>query len=140
MLMERATFLRKEMYGLRNLETLTSLSTYSSLLCDKGQFQEAGQLAEETLRLRRELLPLEHPDVLLSMLNTAFIYAYLGRLGDSAMLRTQRLKLLTRIKGDKDPMTIAGIVGLVRLYSNTESSHALWEEVGVLGHEASHLR
>ena len=56
------------------------------------------------------------------------------------MLRIQRLKVLTRIKGNKDSMIIAGIVSLVRLYSNTESSHALWEEAGVLGREALHLR
>ncbi len=133
-LMVRVTSLRKEIYGPRNLETLTSLSAYSSLLCDKGKFEEAGQLAEETLRLRRDILPFEYPDVLLSMLNAAFISACLGRLEESPVLRTQRrLKILGRIKGDKDPMTIAGIVGLVRLYSNKETSQALWEEAGVLG-------
>ena len=52
-LMERATSLSKEVYGPRSVETATSLSDLSSPLCDKVEFQEAVQLAEQALALRR---------------------------------------------------------------------------------------
>ena len=74
------------------------------------------------------------------MLNTAFIYAHLGRLEEPAKLRNQRLKILRKPLGATHSMTMAGIAGLVRLYSNKNSSRDLWEEAGRLGREVLQLR
>ncbi|GAB2769576.1 tetratricopeptide repeat protein [Streptomyces bullii] len=69
-------------YGPKHLETLTVRSQHAGQCLALGQPAAAVPLFEAVAAGRRELLDLDHPDVVHSLINVAVAYALAGRVDD----------------------------------------------------------
>ena len=89
---------------------------------DLGRHDDALRLKEETLALRKRILPADHPDIAWSMSNLASTYSELGRHEDALRLKEKELaynyykkhkKLLFH---DSDEMNYTYLVNYLALF------------------------
>ncbi|KAH8827392.1 hypothetical protein DL96DRAFT_1556469 [Flagelloscypha sp. PMI_526] len=124
LLQESSYVFRRELSGMQaaigndHPDTLTSMENLALTCSDRSRYQDARELSEQALKLRKQILGNEHPDTLTSMNNLAVTYSYLGRYQDARELREKVLKLRRQILGDEHPDTLASMNNLAPAYSN----------------------
>jgi eukaryotic-like serine/threonine-protein kinase len=82
-----------------------------------GRRQEALQLNEETLKIRKAKLGPDHPDTLGSMVNLANSYGAAGRTQEALQLREETLQLMKAKLGPDHPSTMSSMVNLGASYA-----------------------
>jgi tetratricopeptide (TPR) repeat protein len=96
-----------------------------------GRPLEALKLNEETLRLRKAKLGLDHPDTLASMNNLAKSYVAAGRILEALKLQEETLRLKKTKLGPDHPDTLLSMNNLAASYldaGRTEEALKLFEE------------
>jgi tetratricopeptide (TPR) repeat protein len=106
---------------------------------EQGLYEQADPWYEECLRVTRERLGDEHPDVATSLNNLAVIYTKQGRYSEAESFHQQALALWKRLLGDEHPDVATSLNNLALLYDKqgrygeAESLHqqalALWKRL-----------
>ncbi|KZL66399.1 hypothetical protein CI238_13201, partial [Colletotrichum incanum] len=89
----------------------------------RGQWTQAEQGADQSLRLREEILGDEHPDTLSSMANLAATYWNQGRWNETEelgvrVIETSLSETSLRVLGDEHPSTLSSMANLASTYWN----------------------
>ena len=70
---EKVLQLRKEVLGVRHLDTIQSMDFYSSVLLEQRRYKEGEKLASQVFELRKEVLGARHRDTQESMDTLHFV-------------------------------------------------------------------
>ncbi len=100
-------------------------------LYQSGRYDEAIELAEEALALRRQVYGDAHPDVATSMNNLALLYHTQGRYDGAESLYEEALALYRQVYGDSHPDVAMGMNNLAALYQDQgryNEAEPLYEE------------
>jgi tetratricopeptide (TPR) repeat protein len=108
-----------------------------------GKYQDAEELCRQTLKLRTQMLGVEHPSTLTSMNNLAFVLNSQGKYKEAEAMHRQALKLRTLVLGAEHPDTLTSINNFALVlnsqgkYKDAETMHqqALKLRTRVLGAE-----
>ena len=103
---------------------MTSMNNLALTYSDQGKLQEAADLEERVLEVRRRILGEEHPSTLTSMNNLAWTYESLGWIAEALSLIQQSVNGSQRILGDEHPDVAHRKIILERL-RNKFNTHAL---------------
>ena len=101
-------FVRTEMFSPLEDRTMQSRDDLASLFLAQGRYRAAEQLDEETLALRRSLLPPGHRDTFESMNGLATVYEREGRYDKAEPLYRKALQGRREVLGAEDPDTQHG--------------------------------
>ena len=111
-LQQSAVEIRRRVLGVRDAETLASMSNLAITLADEGHIQDAEKLDRETLDSRLRVLGPEHAETLSSMSNLARDLYFEGRYPETEKLNRRTLEIRSRVLGLDNPDTIASINNL----------------------------
>ena len=110
--------------GLDDPDTLSSMNWLAENYRYSGQYSEALQLQQETLRAgRKTRLGPDHPDTLFSLNNLAICYWALGQTAEALQLQQETLARRQARLGADHPDTLASMNNLAACY-NALSRHA----------------
>jgi len=84
----------------------------------QGQFKQALPFAEETLKIRTEILGEKHPKTLMSLNDLARIYQNIGRLSTALSLFEKAYSLSQEVLGERHPDTLRSINNLAMIYKD----------------------
>jgi eukaryotic-like serine/threonine-protein kinase len=129
--LERATSLRRHIFGTGNSLTLNSMNNLASAYHIAGRFAYALPLFEETLKQQRAKLGPDHPDTLSSMGNLALTYESAGRIDDALRLSEETLKLKKAKLGPDHPDALTSMNNLAAAYhtaGRTDGAVHLYEQ------------
>jgi eukaryotic-like serine/threonine-protein kinase len=104
-LLEKAIAIRRQLFGLRNRETLDSMDKLAWLLQEKGKPEEAEKIEREILPIRAEILGPEDRDTLSSQMNLANDLCDEGKYSESEAIDRQALTVRRRVMPE-DPITL----------------------------------
>ncbi|MEM9484618.1 MAG: tetratricopeptide repeat protein [Cyanobacteria bacterium P01_F01_bin.116] len=74
-----ALHVREKSLGAHHLDKATTISNLGGVLADQSRFQEAEELYQRALKIRRKVFGDEHPDVKQSLRNVDKLYQRMGR-------------------------------------------------------------
>lgn len=101
--------------GLNAVHMLTSMNNVSLGLKAQGKLQEARELQEQSLRIRSDLLGLQHPMTFTAMNNLATTLYNLGNLPEARKLLERSIALRTETSGEEHPSTLSTMEALASL-------------------------
>jgi serine/threonine protein kinase len=125
-LLEKAIAIRRQLFGLRNRETLDSMDKLAWLLQEKGKPEEAEKIEREILPIRAEILGPEDRDTLSSQMNLANDLCDEGKYSESEAIDRQALTVRRRVMPE-DPLTLmemsnlADTISLMGRYRESEA-------------------
>jgi tetratricopeptide (TPR) repeat protein len=106
-------------------EELAALKDWASIMYKAAWYAEmtgngadAEQMSEQSMRVRREILGVEHEDTLWSIALVADAYSLTGRWDDAKKLRLQVMEIRKKKLGADHPSTLTSIANLASTYSN----------------------
>ncbi len=105
-LFERALELRRSRLGDDHPYTLTSARNLAFARCALGHYEQARQLAEDTLARCRRVLGVDHPDVLETAGNLGLTLCALGHFEQGRQLAEDTLARCRRVLDDDHPHTL----------------------------------
>jgi serine/threonine protein kinase len=111
-LLESAARLQRDVLGLRNHETLQSLTSVGRTLRYLGRYPEAEKIIQETLATQTQLLGADDPDTLESMDNLADTLYREGNFLDAETLQRRTLATRRRVQGAESPAALATMSNL----------------------------
>jgi len=85
---------------------------------EKGQYKEGLTYAQKAFEFAKTNFEPNHPNILNSMNNLAFLYSSQGRYGEAEPLYKKALQLRETVQGKKHPDTISSLNNLAGLYSS----------------------
>ena len=88
-----------------------------------GRSNEAVQVHEACLEIRKRVLGEEHPDTLQSMNNLAVTYDRLGRSNEAVQVHEACLEITKRVLGEEHPETLRSMNNLWATYDNLGRSN-----------------
>jgi tetratricopeptide (TPR) repeat protein len=89
-----------------------------------GRYEEAEELGEQVMQMRKRLLGDEHPDTLTSMANLASTFRNRGRWKEAEELEVEVMQAMKRVLGNEHRDTLLSIGNLAATYS----SQGRWKE------------
>ena len=101
-----------------------------------GQWEQAAELVEQIVELRKRVLGHDDPDTLFSMHCLGVAYYKLGRLEEAMVLEAQTVELRKRVLGHDDPNTLSSMHNLALTYERL----GMLEEAVVLDAQTVELR
>ena len=117
------------------VETIDAMANLALKLSDLGRYDEALELQEKVLEIRREAHGEEEEDTVDAMINLAGTLKDLGRYEEALTLNEEALKLSKKILGDKHPNTIDAMTNL----ANTLNDLGRYDEALTLQEEVLKL-
>jgi tetratricopeptide (TPR) repeat protein len=105
-----------ESLGKENPITLTLMSHLARAYASLGEFENARDLDQETLALRKKVLGPEHHNTLISVNNLACNYSKLGEYEKARALDEQTLELSKKVVGTEHPDTLISMNNLAYDY------------------------
>ena len=105
-------------HGQNQPDTFHGMEYLAFVYQDLGRWEEAAELGEQILELRKRVLGHDDPDTLSSMHNLAVTYERLGRLEEAVELGLQTVELRKRALGHDDPDTLYSMNNLEVTYYN----------------------
>src|SRR6202041_1459250 len=114
-LLERAIAIQRRVLGLRDPDTLGSISSLANTLFSEGRYPEAEKLQRDTLEIRRRLLGPQHPDTLSSMHELGLTLAEEGHYAEAEKLDRETLDIYRRVFGPEHPSTLGAVNSLGNL-------------------------
>lgn len=106
---------RKIALGPEHYDTLSSMSSLTTVLVCQGKYNEAEPICQKTLRLRQKILGEEHPDTLTSMNSLASVLVKQGNYNEAEPIYRQTLRLRQKILGEECPDTLVSMNDLAAL-------------------------
>ena len=100
------------------IRMLDIASKFALVYHETGRWQEAVELEEQMLQMRKRILNEKHPDTLMSMNNLARSYSDLGRSQEALELFEHALQMRKRILGEEHFDTLASMNNLASSYSD----------------------
>ncbi|KAH8723847.1 P-loop containing nucleoside triphosphate hydrolase protein [Phaeosphaeriaceae sp. PMI808] len=116
-LAEQSMEVRKKVLGLKDKDTLISMSHLALTYSDQGRWDTAEELQVQVLEIYKRKLGKDHPDTLISMSNLASTYSEQGRWDAAEELQVQVLKIRKRKLGKDHPKTLISMGNLASTYS-----------------------
>lgn len=110
---------RKDIFGIENPKTITSMYDLAAYLKRAGDYGEAETLCRDVIGLQKHLLGVTHTETLWSQSLLANILLFRGKYVDAERWYSETLALQKQTLGDKHPDTIASQNGL---------ASALWRQ------------
>lgn len=107
----------KESLGENHSDTLLAQTSHAAAYSSLGRNQEALELEEQVLKVRRESLGVEDPQTLLTMANLAISYLGVGRIQEAQELAEQVLELRRKLLGPEHIDTMHAMTNLATIYS-----------------------
>ncbi len=101
-LFSRAADIRRQTLGVKNRDTLASMSKLALVLDEESRYPEAEKLNRETMELRRRALGPKDRDTLQSASQLAFVYNDEGRFPEAEKLNRETLEIAEREYGPQD--------------------------------------
>ncbi len=115
---ERARALSTQHRGPDHPNTLKIMNNLANSYDALNRPADALKLREETLAIRKRVLPQDHPDTLSSMHNLALSYSDLNRPADALKLREETLAIQRRVLPPDHPDTLLSMNNLALSYSD----------------------
>lgn len=101
-LFSRAADIRRQTLGIKNRDTLASMSKLAYVLDEESRYPEAEKLNRETMELRRRAFGPKDRDTLQSASQLAFVFNDEGRFPEAEKLNRETLDLASREYGPQD--------------------------------------
>ena len=112
------------------------LHSMAEFLLYRGQLNQAEDLQEQAIKIRRRLLGAEHADTLSSIASLAQTYRNQGRLKEAESLGVQAMETRKRVLGMEHPDTLESMANLAWTYR----IRGQWKEAENLGVQAMERR
>lgn len=123
-LFEKARATRSSKLGMKNRDTLTSMSALAEAYSAAGDLDKAIPLQKETLKLRTETLGADHSETLYSMNNLAASYKAQGDMTQALPLLEKTLELRKAKLGPDHPDTLNSMNNLAVAYQSADKLDA----------------
>jgi tetratricopeptide (TPR) repeat protein len=120
---ERALELHRRVMGVRNPETLKTISRLGRTAELQGKYPEAEALLRQSLEGQRQVLGSDHPDTLYSMNNLALVYKDEGKYPQAEALYVQTLEIRRRVLGAEHPDTLTSMNNLATVYAEIQGNY-----------------
>ncbi len=101
-LFSRAAEIRRQTLGIKNRDTLASMSKLAYVLDEESRYPEAEKLNRETMELRRRAFGPKDRDTLQSASQLAFVFNDEGRFPEAEKLNRETLEIAEREYGPQD--------------------------------------
>jgi len=111
-LLTRAVETRRDLFGLDNPQTLSSIEQLGWNLDKEGRYSEAENLQREALDAQRRVLGPKHPNTLEAMSNLAWSFKEESRYAEAERLQREVLELRSQALGWDHPDTVASMTEL----------------------------
>ena len=111
-LLGRAVEIRRQTLGVKNKETLASMTNLAWVLRNQGRFSDAEKLQRETLNSQRSVLGPDHPDTLRTQNDLAATLEREGKLAEAEKLHRETLDARRRVLGPEHRDTLASMHNL----------------------------
>jgi eukaryotic-like serine/threonine-protein kinase len=108
-LVEQAVKIQQRTLGLKNRDTLASMSLLAEVLTFSQRSGDAEKLIRQTLDLERRVLGAENPETLNSMSTLSIILGNEARFAEKERLERQTLDVRRRVLGPEHPITLGSM-------------------------------
>ena len=100
----KITRIRSGVEHLRHLyDVASSLNRLANLYSFQGRYTEAEPLYQQALKMKKQLLGAEHPNVAASLNNLVALYYFQGRYTEAEPLYQQALEMYNQLLGTEHP-------------------------------------
>ena len=111
-------------------------SKFAQVMRENGDWNNAEQLENQVMDMRKKLLGAEHPDTLASMGDLASIYCNQGRWNEAEQLHIQVIDMTKKLLGAEHPDTLKSMGDLASTYCN----QGRWDEAEQLKVQVMDIR
>ncbi|NET67072.1 MAG: tetratricopeptide repeat protein [Moorea sp. SIO1G6] len=112
----QTTIAQQQESGQEQLAKAKQLNQQVIELYKQGKYSEAIPLAQDALRIRKQLLGEEHPDIATSLNDLGLLYDAMGRYEQAEPLLNQALEMRRRLLGKEHPSVALSLNNLAELY------------------------